>query len=130
MFSLVITIVSIALVVALVAATLYHGGDSIDKGSAEANLAGLVNQATQIQAAAVLYSAENSSAAPDLSTLVSKNYLKAQINNGNEAWTSAGGFALTTAADLATCTAFNAKYGVVGVPSCTGAIPAGPHCCQ
>lgn len=51
MFSLIIAIVSIALVVALVAATMYHGGDTLTSGRAQADAAGLVAGAEQIAGA-------------------------------------------------------------------------------
>lgn len=51
MFSLIITIVAIALVVALVAATLYHGGDTLSAGRDTAEAAGLTNFGQQISLA-------------------------------------------------------------------------------
>jgi hypothetical protein len=44
MFLLIITIIAIALVVALALATLYYGGDAFNKGSAEANASKVINQ--------------------------------------------------------------------------------------
>lgn len=54
MFSLIITIISIALVVALVAATMYHGGDVLNQGRAEADAAAVVTGAQQISGAATM----------------------------------------------------------------------------
>lgn len=51
MFSLIITIVSIALVVALVAATIYYGADTLTRGQAAANAAGIVSGGEQMVAA-------------------------------------------------------------------------------
>jgi hypothetical protein len=51
MFSLIITIVSIALVVALVAATMYHGGDTLTQGRASAQASAYVTGAEQIAGA-------------------------------------------------------------------------------
>lgn len=51
MFALIITLVSIALVVALVAATVYYGGDSSNKAAIKASASTLINQASQINAA-------------------------------------------------------------------------------
>ncbi len=48
MFSLIITIVSIALVVALVAATLFHTGGTLTQGRVHAEAAALVAQAQQV----------------------------------------------------------------------------------
>ena len=55
MFNLIISIIAIALVVALAGASLYYGGDAFSKGSAEAKASTFINQAQQIQAAATLY---------------------------------------------------------------------------
>jgi type II secretory pathway pseudopilin PulG len=55
MFSLIITIISIALVAALALATLYFGGDAFNQGSAKAAAATIVNQASQINGANTLH---------------------------------------------------------------------------
>ena len=54
MFSLIIAIVSIALVVALVAATMYHGGDTLTQGRTTADAAAFVSGAQQIAGAQVM----------------------------------------------------------------------------
>jgi hypothetical protein len=51
LFSLIITIVAIALVVALVAATMYHGGDTLTQGRASSTASELVSGAQQIAGA-------------------------------------------------------------------------------
>lgn len=51
MFSLIITIISIALVAALALATLYYGGAAFNKGSAGAQAARLINEGQQINGA-------------------------------------------------------------------------------
>lgn len=60
MFSLIITIVSIALVVALVAATMYHGGDTLTQGRTTADAAAFVSGAQQIGGAQVMHISLNS----------------------------------------------------------------------
>jgi hypothetical protein len=60
MFSLIITIISIALVAALALATLYYGGASWLRGGAAADAATLANQGQQIRAAMELYYADHS----------------------------------------------------------------------
>lgn len=54
MFSLIITIISIALVAALALATLYYGGDAFNQGRAGAFASQLINEAQQVQAAVQL----------------------------------------------------------------------------
>ena len=55
MFSLIITIISIALVAALALATLYYGGSAFSQGSAKANAASIIEQAQQIAGANTLF---------------------------------------------------------------------------
>ncbi|MBU9200009.1 hypothetical protein KTD31_01150 [Burkholderia multivorans] len=55
MFSLIITIVSIALVVALVAATMYSGGDTLTQGRTAADAAAFVTAGQQIGGAQVMH---------------------------------------------------------------------------
>jgi len=75
MFSLIITIVSIALVVALVAATMYHGGDTLTQGRTTADAAAFVSGAQQVGGAAVMYLSLESQEATSVDQLVSKAYL-------------------------------------------------------
>lgn len=80
MFSLIITIISIALVAALALATLYYGGAAFNKGAAGATAARLINEGQQINGAVALYRADvgaGSSAAvvTDLAGLVTEGYL-------------------------------------------------------
>lgn len=63
MFSLIITIISIALVAVLALATLYYGGDAFNKGSAAAKAAQLINEGQQI--AGALQLAEQDQVAAD-----------------------------------------------------------------
>lgn len=78
MFSLIITIVSIALVVALVAATMYHGGDVLTQGRDQADAAAFVAGAQQISGAASMAAALSADAATDtasITALVAADYL-------------------------------------------------------
>ena len=58
MFSLIITIISIALVAALALATLYYGGNAFNKGSAEANASKIINEGQQVNGAVQLARAD------------------------------------------------------------------------
>lgn len=60
MFSLIITIISIALVAALAIATIYYGGSAFTQGTAKANAAAIVSAAQQIAGANSLYQNDNS----------------------------------------------------------------------
>lgn len=59
MFSLVITIIAIALVAALALATLYYGGDAFESGWADAQAARLITEGQQLLAASELYFLDN-----------------------------------------------------------------------
>lgn len=84
MFSLIITIISIALVAALALATLYFGGDAFNQGSAKAAAATVVNQAQQINGANTLYYLDNQAYATNVDTqLVDGDYLASEPNPGN-----------------------------------------------
>ena len=74
MFSLIITIISIALVAALALATLYYGGDAFNQGKAGADASRLINEGQQVNAAVTL-AAATGVATTDLASLVSGNVL-------------------------------------------------------
>lgn len=76
MFSLIITIVSIALVAALALATLYYGGNAFDQANANARAAQIDNQSQQLLGAADLYFANTGRWPQDIDELVQGNYLK------------------------------------------------------
>lgn len=69
MFSLIITIISIALVGALAVASIYYGGDAFAQGSEKAGASTLVNQYQQIKGAADLYRVNNMVAATGIDDL-------------------------------------------------------------
>lgn len=52
MFSLIISVIAVILVVAIALATLYYGGQAFNNSSSKATAATLINQASQIEAAA------------------------------------------------------------------------------
>ncbi len=59
MFSLIITIISIALVAALALATIYYGGSAFNRGSADAKAAQYINEGQQLSGAAAVAGATN-----------------------------------------------------------------------
>lgn len=103
MFSLIITIVSIALVVALVAATMYHGGDTLTQGRTSADASAFVSGAQQIAAAATMYNTIEGAMPADVAALVTDSYLTSQPSvKGTGSW------ALDTANRQVTMTLTNA----------------------
>lgn len=84
MFSLIITIISIALVAALALATLYYGGSAFNRGSAGAEAARLINEGQQVNGAVTIARADAAAGGTAVTTwggLVSGNYL-AQLPGG------------------------------------------------
>jgi hypothetical protein len=81
MFALIISIIAIALVVALAGATLYYGGDAFSKGSARSTAAALVNQGQQIAGAWTLYKADHGGTAPTVTDAASLQTALASATN-------------------------------------------------
>ncbi|MFK4132128.1 hypothetical protein ACI2KR_07495 [Pseudomonas luteola] len=129
MFALIISIIAIALVVALAGATLYYGGDAFSKGSARSTAAALVNQGQQISGAWTLYKADHGGSVPtgtsdaQLSALVSGQYLAAvptsptNTSDAPQAWAVTGGS--TTGSDgQTTATPYVANVGGASAEVC------------
>lgn len=85
MFSLIITIISIALVAALALATIYYGGSAFTRGGDAARAAQLINEGQQINGAFTLARADvqagGGTVPATLADLVAANYLS-QAPNG------------------------------------------------
>jgi hypothetical protein len=84
MFSLIITIISIALVAALALATLYYGGSAFNRGSAGAEAARLINEGQQLNGAVAIAKADAAAGGSPVSTwdnLVTGGYLS-QLPSG------------------------------------------------
>lgn len=76
MFSLIVTVISIALVAALAAATLYFGGDAMAKGDAAARAAQILIQGQQVLSAADLFKADTGRWPNSMEELVASEHLK------------------------------------------------------
>jgi hypothetical protein len=76
MFSLIVTIMAIALVAALALATLYYGGAAFNVSADRATATSLINQGEQLIAAATLYRIDKGVAPASLSALVAEGYLQ------------------------------------------------------
>jgi len=124
MFSLIITIISIALVAALALATIYYGGNAFNKGSAEAKASQLINEGQQINGAIAMAKADVASGtlatAPGTVAALSPSYL-AQVPAG---WSGAA--VITTDTGVVEtgntvsgkiCDAVNLKAGIATRPA-------------
>ena len=77
MFSLIISIIAIALVAALALASIYYGGDAFQEGTAKAEASTVVNQGQQVQAAVTMSEIDEKPVTdPTLAILVTDDYLK------------------------------------------------------
>lgn len=130
MFSLIITLTAIVLVVGVALVGLYYGGTAFNGATHAAASDQIVNEASQIRAAATLY--QNSSPAPldSLQTLQSANYLS-QVP-ANWYFDTASQTAYTNTADKAACQRYNVQYGYrpdAEPPSCSSLTGKTPVCC-
>lgn len=136
MFSLIITIVSIALVVGLVAALMYHGGaETMTKGKQEAEIARSLNELSQIKAALTAYHADTGKYATSIADLAPK-YL-ASVPNGwgvevpsQVAFESSRLLQGNEEQKLDSCTKINKQLGMTGQPpSCADIDSNFSGCC-
>jgi hypothetical protein len=139
MFSLIITIISIALVVALIAATMYYGGSSLSQGTSAADAAAFVSGAQQISGAIALFKAVPPGGVnnvmpvavsavlqgtADLTTLVGAGFLTSppivkQTAVGDK-WTIVGKTLTMTVKAPEVCTTLNAQGA--GLYGCTAGV--------
>jgi hypothetical protein len=136
MFSLIITIIAVALVVLLVVATMYHGGsDTMSKGKQEAEIARSLNELSQIKAALTAYHADTGAYATSLTDLT-PHYL-ASIPSGwgvevpsQVAFESSRLLQGNEAQKLDSCTKINKQLGITTAPPSCADIDAGfSGCC-
>lgn len=87
MYSLIITIIAIALVAALALATLYYGGDALNKTDAEAQAAKVIAQGQQVSGAYQLRSVDERAAPiPSVDALIPEGYLTSIPSHNKVEW--------------------------------------------
>ena len=123
MFSLIITIISIALVAALALATLYYGGSAFNKGAAGAVAARLINEGQQMNGAVALYKADVGAGSTavvvtDLAGLASAGYLSSVPADFASTTTLASG-AVTATVSADVCAEVTKRAGTATVFGCT-----------
>lgn len=118
MFSLIIAVVSIAIVALLAVAAVYYGGDAFTQGQATADAAKLINGGQQLAGAVQMYRNDTGMVPADLSLLTSDGgrYLRA-LPDGD--WIQ-GQNAILAAVTEAKCLDINNRLGfkLASVPSC------------
>lgn len=116
MFSLIITIISIALVIALAAATMYYISGSTKNHVNSAEASRLINESTQVKASVTLYETENGAAPVEFTDLKDKGYLRAGLDEYS--WRVRDGLAITPVESEDVCNLVNERLGVTEIPSC------------
>ncbi len=120
MFSLIVTLIAVALVVILAATAIYFGSNAWQQGAAKANAAKLVAESQQLVGAINLYRTEHEGQAPSSMSNLTDNgtYLSAVPLTfqwvGNFDYFQTEGNAI----DADTCLAFNRAMGVPVIPLC------------
>lgn len=117
MFALIITIVAIALVVALVAATMYHGGDTLTQGRSTADASAFIAGAQQVSGAAVMYQSLETAPAADVAALVTAGYLASEpsVKGAALVLDAADKLVTATVASDEVCQAINKAAGAADV---------------
>lgn len=119
MFSLIITIISIALVAALAVATIYYGGSVFGQGTSQAQAGKVVNEGQQIDGAIKLYQTDHAGSVPsDLQSLIEGTYLKG-IPPGQ--WSFQNDYVVNTDLSEEACKKANEmlNLNLTSVPSCS-----------
>lgn len=130
MFSLIITIISIALVAALAVATIYYCGDAFNKNSVRSDAVKVVNAGQQINGAVEMYKAQKGQVPATLDDLVSSNLLKS-IPQGT--WTMQNDYIVATGVSALQCMEANRQLGRTDsvIPTCDDpAITGLTACCS
>lgn len=142
MFSLIITLISIALVTALTLATVLYVSATIPEQVTKARAGKLLIEAQQIDGAAqyngLLYGPLTGSSEDAMQSLVDRNFLRALPRTGStyamatgQAWALAQGFVyIEITGEPKTCEAVNAKLGISGVPACSSLPDTVGGCCS
>lgn len=120
MFSLIITVVSIALVAVLAFLAIYYGGDAWSNSNQKAIAAKTINGGQQIAGAVQMYRNDTGNVPADLWELTSNGRYLSNLPEG--AWTT-GTDSVVAAVNEAQCMEINSQLGLglTSVPSCSDA---------
>lgn len=136
MFSLIITIVSIALVAALAVATIYYGGSAHSEARRVAEASTAINAMQQVHAAVTMYRMDKHTLPPDIAALEG-DYLR-QVPEGD--FTFGNDYLLSYVENQDNCEAINKKLEFVpssaqdtngnGLPECDNITADIRACCE
>lgn len=126
MFSLIITIISIALVVGLAIATIFYGGDVFVESGKDANYARIVNEINQVKGAMAMRKVDHVTPPATLDDLIPK-YMSS-LPAGWDAGSRDGYLTLTLGdTSLETCLRVNEELNVENPGGEPPACPASPN---
>lgn len=113
MFSLIISIIAIALVAALALASIYYGGAAFQEGSADAEASTVINQGQQVAAAVTMADVNGEWTALSTQEDLKGEYLKEVPQIDSTAWVVAVASTKATVANLSeeVCLILNEKSG-------------------
>ena len=112
MFSLIISIIAIALVAALALASIYYGGAAFQEGSTDAEASTVINQGQQIQGAVTLADVDEKWDALSTEATLVGDYLKEVPSVRANSWTIGAG---ETQAELILVESVDDNYDLVEV---------------
>lgn len=121
MFSLIIAVMSIALVTVLTLATYYLLGGAFTDAEVKARATTLQTQAQQVEGAAATYQALNGQSPQTLEALITAELLR---DVPTEAWATTQGTAVVPSVPNDVCLMFNQQRGINTVPLCTDPVYA------
>lgn len=122
MFSLILTIIAIAIATALGLATIYYGGSAFSQGKESAQVARVINDAAQIQGAITLYAARfgvapHGTQSEIKDALLASNSLASFPESAD--WVFVDDNVTVQNISDAQCLAFNKKLDVSSIPQCS-----------
>jgi hypothetical protein len=128
MFSLILTVIGIALVAVLAIATIYYGGDIFKSNGTRAAAVKVINNGQQINGAIETFKAQKGEVPANLEALVTSKYLSA-IPEGT--WTMTNDYIVASGVTEGQCLEANRQLGRVEtvVPKCSDAEMAGVTAC-
>lgn len=133
MFSMIITIIAIALVAALAMATIFYGSSYYKDGQARAAATKTLAQGNQITGALELYKADKGGLPTGTSddikqALLTNNYLRTWPA---DAWQLRDDYVVRSDLDETACKMVNASLKIDVIPTCDDPAYAGKsYCCQ
>jgi len=114
MFSLIIATISVALIGSMSLATLYYGGTALNKGTTSIDVATIINQGQQINAAIIFSGIDRVEGVASFDNLITENYLTEAPTFNGGAWSEpdSSGYSTLPAVSTDVCLELNTKIGV------------------